>query len=150
MQKNQDVLELTQELLRIRTLNPPGNTLECANLVASLCEAAGFTVTLHEFAPGQINLIATLPPHSGRPYLCFCGHLDTIPLGAAPWSIDPFAGEIVGDRLYGRGSSDMKGGLAAMLLAACKLAHHRASGLMLVCTSAEETGCLGAISLIKS
>src|SRR5262249_2227809 len=77
---------------------------------------------------------------------CFTGHLDTVPLGAAAWARDPFAAETDGDRLHGRGASDMKSGIAAMLTAALALAKlpQRKSGLVLVLTAGEETGCEGA------
>ena len=60
------------------------------------------------------------------PSLCLTGHLDTVPLGRADWSVDPFSGETDGDRLFGRGTSDMKGGTAAIVVAAERLA--RAGG----------------------
>jgi succinyl-diaminopimelate desuccinylase len=69
-----------------------------------------------------------------------------VPLGAAPWSRDAFAGETDGDRLYGRGSTDMKSGIAAFVAAAVGLAPHlaRGPGLVLVITAGEEIGCEGA------
>ena len=84
-----------------------------------------------------------------RPPLCFTGHVDVVPLGAAPWKKDPFAGETDAGRLYGRGSSDMKSGVAAFVTAAVRLAPHleRTAGLALVITAGEETGCEGAFHL---
>lgn len=72
-----------------------------------------------------------------------------MPLGARPWSHDPFAGEVAGGRLYGRGSSDMKSGVAAFVVAASRLAGRLAGspGLVLVVTAGEETGCQGAQQL---
>ena len=57
-----------------------------------------------------------------KPPICFTGHIDTVPLGDAEWSVDPFKAEIDGNRIYGRGSSDMKSGLAAMVVASIGLA----------------------------
>ena len=85
------------------------------------------------------------------PPLCLSGHLDTVPLGAAAWSHDPFAGQLDGDRLYGRGTSDMKGGIAALVLAAIQATatrRPRRAGLRLVLTAAEETGAHGARHLL--
>ena len=81
-----------------------------------------------------------------KPPLCFTGHLDTVPLGAAPWSSDPFAAETADGRLYGRGSSDMKSGVAAIVIAMLELAPklRRSPGVVLVITAAEETGSEGA------
>jgi succinyl-diaminopimelate desuccinylase len=83
--------------------------------------------------------------------LVLSGHVDTVPLGAVPWQHEPF-GELDGDRLYGRGSSDMKGGVAAIAAAAIKVAagKPKRAGLRLVLTAAEETGSLGARHVARS
>ena len=80
------------------------------------------------------------------------GHIDTVALGVAPWTRDPFSGETDGDRLYGRGSSDMKAGVAAILLAARNLAKKLAGtpGVVLVLTAAEEGGCIGSQHLART
>ncbi|MBM3582622.1 MAG: M20 family metallopeptidase, partial [Alphaproteobacteria bacterium] len=77
------------------------------------------------------------------------GHIDTVPLGAQPWTRDPFAGEIAGGRMYGRGTSDMKSGVAAFVAAAAVTARDlaRGPGAVLVITAGEETGCEGAAHL---
>ncbi len=84
--------------------------------------------------------------------LGFTGHLDTVPLGAQPWSCDPFAAEIADGKLYGRGASDMKSGVAAFVTACIALADRLASspGVMLVITAGEETGCSGAEALVRA
>jgi succinyl-diaminopimelate desuccinylase len=141
-------LDLTRELLRFETVNPPGREQDCARHVARLLESAGFDVVEHEYGPQRTSLVARLGGGE-RPPLCFTGHLDVVPLGARPWSRAPFAGETDGDRLYGRGSSDMKSGLAAFVIAARRLAARLPGtpGLVLVITAAEETGCEGAQQL---
>jgi len=138
---------LTRELVRFDTVNPPGNERPCAERVGASLEAAGFAVTYHAFGPGRASLVARIG--RGELPLCFTGHLDTVPLGAARWSRDPHAGEMEGGRLYGRGASDMKSGVAAFVVAATRLAPHlaRTPGLVLVVTAAEETGCEGAAAL---
>ncbi|MDD4869710.1 MAG: M20 family metallopeptidase, partial [Kiritimatiellae bacterium] len=80
------------------------------------------------------------------------GHFDTVPLGAEGWSVDPFAGKIKGGRIFGRGSSDMKGGLAAMISAAIEATDGSVpeGGIRLVFTACEELGCRGAQQLVKS
>lgn len=139
-------LQLTQDLIRLRSINPPGGEDACAALLAGILEAAGFAVRSYSFAESRTSIVATLPGSSGEPPICFTGHLDTVPLGAAPWTREPLAGEIDGDRLYGRGSSDMKSGVAAMTMAALDLAKiaSRQAGLVLIFTAGEETGCDGA------
>ncbi|WP_376870485.1 M20/M25/M40 family metallo-hydrolase [Albirhodobacter sp. R86504] len=63
---------------------------------------------------GRANLIAHLGSGTGEP-LAFTGHLDTFPLGNQPWRTNPFSGEIRDGKLFGRGSTDMKGGVAAFV-----------------------------------
>ena len=134
-------ITLTQELTRLRSINPPGDEKPCAELLGRLLEAAGLEVSFHSFAEGRTSLIATLEGPDNAPPLCFTGHLDTVPLGTAAWDFDPLGGEMDGDRLYGRGASDMKSGVAAMTLAAIGLARlpRRKSGLVLIFTAGEET-----------
>jgi succinyl-diaminopimelate desuccinylase len=84
--------------------------------------------------------------------LCLTGHLDVVPLGARQWTRDPFSGESDGDKLYGRGASDMKAGVAAILLAAraCAKSLHNTPGIVVVLTAAEEGGCVGSAQLAKT
>src|ERR687887_814635 len=145
-----DPVELTRELVRFDTVNPTSTEERCAEHVARLLEGGGFALARHAFAPGRTSLVAR-HGRGARAPLCFAGHLDTVPLGAAPWTRDPFGGELDGGKLYGRGSSDMKSGVAAMVEAALRLAKtplHKA-GLTLVLVAGEETGCEGAAHLAK-
>jgi len=147
-----DPVSLTQQLVRLDSINPTSTELPCAELLGRLLEAGGFQVQLHEFAPGRASLVARAAGGSDPP-LCFAGHLDTVPLGAAPWKHPPFAGETDGGRLYGRGSSDMKSGIAALACAALDLVRSgplRRAGLSLVFVAGEETGCEGAAHLART
>ena len=143
------VVELTRELVATRTINPPGEEEKAASLLAARLSEAGLEVVEHEFAPGRTSLVARTRTRGERPALCLTGHLDTVPLGGADWSRDPFSGETDGDRLYGRGTSDMKGGTAAIVVAAERIAAlgEGAAGLELVLCAGEETGCEGALAL---
>lgn len=144
-----DPVSLTQQLVRFDTVNPTSPELPCARFLSGLLEAGGFTVRIHEFAPGRASLVARAGGGSAPP-LCFAGHLDTVPLGAARWRHDPFAGETDAGRLYGRGSSDMKSGVAALVCAALDLVRSgalRRAGLSVVLVAGEETGCEGALHL---
>ena len=141
-----DVLELTRQLIRFHTVNPPGGEGACAQHLGRLLEAAGFNVGAYDHAPGRTSLVARLGGSSSRAPLCFAGHVDTVPLGATPWKSDPFGGETADGRLLGRGSSDMKGGVAAFVTAAIRLVQQLPGtpGIVLVITAGEETGCDGA------
>ncbi|MGH6679613.1 MAG: M20 family metallopeptidase [Bradyrhizobium sp.] len=147
-----DPVLLAQELIKFPSLNPPGEEKACADFVASLLSSFGFAVQAHEFAPGRPSLVATLPGSSEDKPLCFTGHLDVVPLGSARWSHDPFAAEIVEGKLYGRGSSDMKAGVAAFIAAVGPVLEEDPNlrrGLKLVITAGEETGCEGAFHLAR-
>ena len=98
---------LTQDLVRFRTINPPGDERACAERLASLLEGAGFAVDVVPFEMDGHNWSHASGAANKLP-LGFTGHLDTVPLGAQRWSVDPFAAEILDGKLYGRGSSDMK------------------------------------------
>jgi len=127
-------------------VNPPGMERACARHLGALLEGAGFRTEFHEYAEGRTSLIARIGGDAARAPICFTGHIDTVPLGAARWTRDAFAGETDGDRIYGRGSTDMKGGIAAIVAAAIELAPHlgRGPGITLVLTAGEEIGCEGA------
>jgi succinyl-diaminopimelate desuccinylase len=146
-----NAVELTRELIGFDTINPPGSELACLEHLGRLLDPAGFNLTYHPFGAGRANLLARIGGSDARPPLCFTGHVDTVPLGQQPWSVDPFAGEVADGRLYGRGSSDMKSGVAAFVCAACELAPRLAGtpGLVLVVTAGEETGCQGAFDLAR-
>lgn len=143
-----DPVELTQKLIALDTINPPGHEARAADLLVPLLEEAGFRVDRLEMAPGRPNLIARSAGEVKGPWLVFTGHLDTVPPGEVAWSRPPLQPAVEGDRLFGRGSSDMKSGLAAMTAAAVRLTgENSAAPIMLVYTAAEETGCEGAAAL---
>ncbi|WP_291299495.1 M20/M25/M40 family metallo-hydrolase, partial [Elioraea sp.] len=146
-----DPIRLTQDLLRFNTINPPGAEEPCARHIGEMLEKAGFRVTYHGFGTGRANLVATIGGDADIAPICFTGHIDIVPLGAKAWSKDPFAGETDAGKVYGRGSSDMKAGVAAFVAAAVALAPklERTPGISIVITAGEETGCQGAFDLIR-
>ena len=149
MAENLSALELTRALVRFDTINPPGNERLCAEHLGSILDDAGFAVSYHEFAETRTSLVARIGGDADAKPLCFTGHIDTVPLGAAPWSVDPFAADIADGKLYGRGTSDMKSGVAAFVVAAIRLARELETGpgMVLIITAGEETGCEGAYHL---
>lgn len=147
-----DVIELAQALICFDTVNPPGHEEPCARFLGSMLEQEGAAVTYHSFAPGRTSVVANFGrPDRGRP-ICFTGHIDTVPFGTNPWKVSPLSGAVVDGRLYGRGASDMKAGIAAMVVAAIDLRDVLADscGVTLVLTAGEETGCEGARHLVAS
>ncbi len=146
------VLALARRLLALDTINPPGKESAAAHMLGDLLADAGYQTGYFNFAPGRTTLLATLPGSVNRLPIGFTGHLDTVPLGAAPWTHDPFGGDVVDDRLYGRGASDMKAAVAAMVVMAIRHAAvgGRKAGITLVITAGEETSCEGARHLAAS
>lgn len=148
-----DPVSLTQDLIRFNTINPPGNEDQICNYLAQLLESAGFECRKIEFAPHRMSLVAKIGACSrNKPSICFTGHVDVVPLGARTWTFEPFAGLIEDGKLYGRGSSDMKSGVAAFVVAAMKMAESakHGGGVTLIITAGEETGCEGAFHLAAS
>lgn len=138
---------LAHDLVRIDTVR--GGESVAARLVAERFTAAGIDFELHELAAGREGLIARLPcRYPDRPALCPTGHLDTVGRGTQPWSCDPLGGQIDGDRLWGRGSSDMKGGVAAMVVALEAIATSAlVRPVVLARCASEESGAEGAAQL---
>lgn len=146
-----DPVELSRELIAFNTINPPGNELGCILHLEKILSDAGLQTSVQRFAQNRANLIARTGD-AGRLPLCFTGHVDTVPLGNAPWSVDAFAGEIIDGKMYGRGSTDMKCGVAAFVAAVGNMVEllEGTSGVVLVITAGEEVGCEGAFHLARA
>lgn len=121
-----EMVDFASRLVRIPTVNPPGEEYEaCANVIGDQLRAHGADVHLlpalgkREHTPQhpRINVVGRYEGRAKGPAIHLNGHFDVVPAGQG-WTRDPFGGEIVGDRLYGRGSCDMKAGLAAAVFAA--------------------------------
>jgi acetylornithine deacetylase len=115
-----DAIALARALIQIDSRNPTlapdsAGEGECARALASVLDDWGFAVELSETPPGRPNVVARLGP-ADTPALMLNGHLDVV--GVDGMTHEPFAAEVRGNRIYGRGSADMKGGLAAICAAA--------------------------------
>ena len=145
------LVRLLQELVRIDTTYPPGSEQRLATFIADRLEATGVTASVHGFGAGRANLVGRLPGRGQRRALGLIGHLDTAPVGHEPWHYRPHAAVVADGRLYGRGAADMKGGLAAMMVAVEALgqAHVELAGdVVLAFTSGETRDCVGAKQLV--
>ncbi|WP_432851254.1 M20 family metallopeptidase [Amycolatopsis sp. CA-161197] len=113
------VVALTQDLVRLRSENPPGGETEVAKHLRGVFAGMGLTGRVVEPAPGRPSLLVATGDgaRSGKPVLLVNGHLDTVPAAAGGWRHDPFGGRVQDGRLYGRGTADMKGGIAAAVTA---------------------------------
>jgi succinyl-diaminopimelate desuccinylase len=142
-----EVISFLQALIQLNSVNPPGNELAVANLVAEKLKSYGVNSQLQTIAENRANVIGLIEGKGDKPALLLNGHLDTVPPGETPWKYSPFSGEIVDGKMYGRGAADMKSGLAAITLAACilKKADVTLQGTLLVTgTAGEESDSIGA------
>jgi acetylornithine deacetylase/succinyl-diaminopimelate desuccinylase-like protein len=114
-----ELVEVAQRLVRAPGQNPPGEEAATAAALEQVCRERGLAVEVEQVAPGRPNLRAVLPGGAG-PGLLLLGHTDVVPIGDG-WTVDPFGGQLREGRLYGRGSTDMKGGLAACVVAMAAL-----------------------------
>ncbi len=140
----EELVDFSADLIRIPTVNPPGaHYRPCAELIGErLCEF-GFEVDQvvaedsaeHSTAYPRVNVVGLREGSSDRPLVHINGHIDVVPVGHG-WTVDPFGGEVKNGRLYGRGSADMKAGLACGIYATEAL---RRAGLEL-CGSVEVSG----------
>jgi succinyl-diaminopimelate desuccinylase len=156
------LVRLTQNLIRIPSINPPGSYREISEFLSHQLRELGFTIELYE-APADYlqtkglssprsNIVATYSTGEPGPTLIFNGHQDVVPPGSG-WTVDPFAGIIKDGKLYGRGASDMKGTIAAMLMSmkALQIAEipFRGTVKMVFCVDEETGGEVGAQYTVK-
>ncbi len=111
-----DVISLTRDMVKLDTVNPPGNEKQMVELISSRMKRQGFTVEVDEVFPDRPNVIVTLEGTSSKPTLIFNGHMDVVPVGEG-WTVDPFGAVVKDGKMYGRGTVDMKGGLASLMVA---------------------------------
>ena len=139
-----DAVALLQRLLRINTVNPPGNEEPAQELLAETLTEAGFECRFLAAEPGRPNLVARLRGERPGKTLCLLGHVDTVPADPSEWSFDPWSGDVVDGEIRGRGAQDMKDQVAAEVAAAAGLGREGwrpASGdLLVVATADEEMG----------
>ncbi len=139
-----ETTEVLQRLVRLNTVNPPGNERPAIEYLATYLEQAGFRIEILGARPERPNLIADLDGERDGPTLCYLGHVDTVLADPTEWRHDPWSGELADGFLWGRGALDMKSQVAAEAVAAAALARtgwRPAQGsLKLVFVSDEETG----------
>jgi len=150
-EEKKKLVGLLTKLVKIPSDNPPGSTVEVARFVKEHLERHGFKPILYEPNKGNVNVVASWG--KGSPHLILNGHLDQFPaeVGEA-WSTPPYSGEVKNGCLWGRGSGDMKGGLASLIYGFVATSELDLPGkVTLICTSDEETGGRwGALWLLEN
>jgi len=139
-----EAVELLAALIRLNTVNPPGNEAPAQELLAATLSDSGFECELLAAEPGRPNLLARLRGESEGPTLCLLGHTDTVTADPADWTFDPWAGDVVNGEVRGRGAQDMKGQVAAEVAAAASLGRDgwrpKRGELLIAAVADEETG----------
>jgi succinyl-diaminopimelate desuccinylase len=149
------LIEMSRKLISAASPNPPGDVAQAADAAAILLrDIPGMTIERIETAPGIVNLIGRLAAHRPGRRLVFNGHLDTFPIGEdLGWTVSPLDGVVKDGLLFGRGISDMKGGIAASILATSILSEHRDAWrgeIVVTLAGDEETmGALGTRHLLE-
>ena len=137
-----EVTALLQSLLRLDTVNPPGNETLAAELLAGYLGENGVESQLYARVPERANLVARIPG-GGGPSLAFLCHTDTVLADPGEWDRDPWSGDLVEGEVWGRGALDMKGQVAASAVAFASLAREGfapSGDLLFIATADEEVG----------
>ncbi|MGH7358082.1 MAG: M20 family metallopeptidase [Candidatus Rokuibacteriota bacterium] len=153
-----EVVALTSQLVRIPSVYRPGEPEANERAVAGAVEAwlrrEGFAVEVQDVAPGRPNVVGWLDGETPGPTLCLEGHTDVVTEGdPAAWRHGPWSGIVEDARLYGRGSADMKGGLAAAMVAAAAVRRAGvpfAGRLMVAALVDEEEAMSGAKHFVRT
>ena len=157
--RRDELVALTQDLIRMPTLNPPGdNYLECCEYLQKRLEKHGFQVELIRAvgAPGDSdrfprwNVIGRREGRTSGPCVHFNSHIDVVATGGG-WRFDPFAGTVHDGKVYGRGACDMKGGLAASIIAVeafLETCPDYPGAIEISGTADEETGGYGGVAFL--
>lgn len=142
----EEIVSLIQALIKQRSDYPLGDCRDAMRIVLDKLEDESMPYQIYTSREHQPNLIARLGKQNARPRLMFHAHIDTVPAGDLDrWMVDPFGGELIAGRIYGRGAGDDKGSVAAQLMAILTLARADVplgGCLQLVVVSDEESGGL--------
>lgn len=144
-------LELARQLIQLESTPQSGGQPRIAYLLAERLMAVGFTVTFDKYDVDHCNVVARWGPPDQKA-VCLSGHLDTVTVIEKEWTFDPYGGEIAGSRLYGRGSADMKTGVAALIRAVEMYVTSpppNPIAIAVILTAQEELGSLGAKALTR-
>jgi acetylornithine deacetylase/succinyl-diaminopimelate desuccinylase-like protein len=142
MSRRDEVTALLQALLRLDTVNPPGNETQAANVLRDYLARNGIEAELFARVPERANLVARIKGGDG-PTLAFLCHTDTVLADPGEWDRDPWSGDVVDDEVWGRGALDMKDQVAANAVAFASLAREGfepAGDLLFIATADEEVG----------
>jgi acetylornithine deacetylase/succinyl-diaminopimelate desuccinylase-like protein len=139
----EEVVGLLRDLIRLDTVNPPGNETRAAELLRDYLEPCGVECELYGRVPERANLVARVRGRGEGSRLLLLSHTDTVLADAGEWSVDPWSGEVRDGHVWGRGALDMKGQVAASAVAIASLARdgfQPAGDILFAATADEELG----------
>src|SRR5205809_3698475 len=139
----EEATDLLQRLIRLDTVNPPGNETIAADLLRNYLAESGVDAELYAKVPERANLVARIPGRAEGPRLLLLSHTDTVVADPVEWQLDPWSGELRNGEVWGRGALDMKGQVAASAVAIASLAREGfepAGDLIFAATADEEVG----------
>src|SRR6184192_27238 len=139
----EEATDLLQRLIRLDTVNPPGNETIAAELLRDYLAESGVDAELYAKVPERANLVARIPGRAEGPRLLLLSHTDTVVADPVEWELDPWSGELRNGEVWGRGALDMKGQVAASAVAIASLAREGfepAGDLIFAATADEEVG----------
>lgn len=152
-----EVINLVKDMVSIKSVLPPHSVeREIGNYVINYMKSKGVNVETQEVEAGRFNIICKVKGKKSDSSIMFTGHLDTVPVSKNErelWNTNPFKGEIVEERLYGRGSADMKGGLGAAMAALGALSADNITpscDVILLATVDEEGMMLGSKAIVNT
>ena len=149
--EEKEATDLLQNILRCNTTNPPGNEAVLAEKIRKWLAGEEIICQIDEIELNRANIIFEIKGATEGPKLLVTGHLDTVPPGNCPWQHDPFGAEIEDGLIYGRGASDMKGSVAAMLYAIARMKRKGIipkQNIVFLGTAGEEMFCQGALHFV--
>ncbi len=153
-QQKEEALQLLKEIIDHSTINPPGEEKALAEFVAAYLKDTVDTVFVTDLDENRSNVVAIIKGEKNKKKLILNGHLDTVPYGnAEAWNYFPHKATVDGQRIYGRGASDMKSGLAAALYAFKQFSccNRRPGGdIIFIGTADEESSGKGAYEILES
>lgn len=119
LELREEACKILKKLIRTKSVNTPGDEMDVVKLILSYFEGYDVKYTILDHGNNRGSLILEIPGEDNSSPVAFIGHIDTVPIGdEGAWKYPPFQGVVEGDYMYGRGTSDMKGGVCAMILTA--------------------------------
>ncbi|NMM61911.1 M20 family metallopeptidase [Clostridium sp. P21] len=151
----ESVINITSDLVKLESTNPPGFEEEVGKYLVNFFNEASIETKIFPVEKGRFDVVAKIPGKDSKSSIAFTGHMDVVPVSEKEyrrWNILPFSGEVKDGFIYGRGSSDMKGGLASAMVAMSNIVKKGVmppNDIYLIATVDEEDSMKGSKALLN-